>query len=207
MKLNKIDEFRNRVSFWFVVIQKFYNHGNVTCRCFTYHRKFKEIPLSTRLVQLKLRSNTCIWTSQISSSSVLFLFRSRSNRYRYYVMACLWFPPFHVTVWNIALPLNFHNLRWWKPILPHKHTPLLNAVKRPSLSSSKGRHALASIKGKARVLSLTWLGAVHRYIWAERMRLSPHKSTFDGQNIRPSPALLWRLNLFPVQYVWLTTLD
>ena len=60
MKLNKIDEFRNSVSFWFVVIQKFYYHGNVTYGCFTYHRKFNEIPLSTRLVQLKLRSNTCI---------------------------------------------------------------------------------------------------------------------------------------------------
>ena len=85
------------------------------------------------------------------------------------------------------------------------HTPLLNGLrfKRPSLPSSKGRQLWLASKAKQRC-SLTWLRPVHRYIWAERIRLSQHKSTFDVQNIRPSPAPLWRLTLFPVQYVWLS---
>ena len=88
-------------------------------------------------------------------------------------------------------------LRWWKPLLLY-YTHLFAFV--------KGKTTLVDIKGKAKLLSLIWLRAVQRYIWADRKKLTHHKSTFDVQNIRPSPVLLWRLNLFGLFrpfYVWL----
>lgn len=124
-------------------------------------------------------------------------------------MACLWFPPFHVTAWNIALPLDFHRVAIVLGgessfyFITHTFTKWTQVLK-AFFPLVKGKTTLVGIKGKATVLSLTWLRPVQRYIWAERIRLSQHKSTFDVQNIRPSPAPLWRLNLFPVQYVWLS---